>query len=621
MGISLYILPEIDKKLILIRRNMPGIAGIYTNSVLKDWKRKTHGLVRNMVWDRSYLVESIEVPQKKIFFTCSSSGTIPISKIEKKDGLVSVLFGEFYDFNLQNDKNNLKFLHNNIINKYLSKDYDFFKDIDGTYIAAIWNNAENELVLINDTFGSFPIYYCHLKNIFIFSSQIKALSSVLYERNISEISLAERLLLGFSINGKTILENVYHVWPGTILKLKNNRINQIKYFDPRYIEKKDYSDLDNIVSSFSNSISIRFNKNERNAVALSGGFDSRVIWSEIYNQKYPARAVTFGTEKSLDIKIAQEICKKLNIKHKILYLKNVDCNKFDELLSNYITMTEGSSGLDSLFVIPYYEWLRGQFDALFDGTGSALYRRQVFSKYSYNFNSRKNLAKFILDNYSYPVHKLALINKEFINTYKIKVNENLKEYFNRDFIVKNLEDKIDLFYLHHFIAFRFSSDSILQTHYLKLRHPFCDTKTFDLIRNLPLNWRKKILPHKYIINRKLPVLKLFPLVNSNILIPYKGFLWKRILLIMLNKIQIKGDFKFPKLQVQQRPIVDFKFLFQNTLNNFLKNTLLDTQLPLNKMKIENMIESHKKGEHDFSRIFLNLLAIEKSLSILMHDDS
>ena len=52
---------------------------------------------------------------------------------------------------------------------------EIFKEFNGIFSFAIWNEAKQELVLCRDQFGIKPLYYSILDNTIIFSSEIKAI--------------------------------------------------------------------------------------------------------------------------------------------------------------------------------------------------------------------------------------------------------------------------------------------------------------------------------------------------------------------------------------------------------------------------------------------------------------
>jgi len=60
---------------------------------------------------------------------------------------------------------------------YLYQEYgvDCFRQLNGMFALAIWDDAESQLVLARDHFGIKPLYYCHQGRRFAFASEAKAL--------------------------------------------------------------------------------------------------------------------------------------------------------------------------------------------------------------------------------------------------------------------------------------------------------------------------------------------------------------------------------------------------------------------------------------------------------------
>jgi asparagine synthase (glutamine-hydrolysing) len=58
---------------------------------------------------------------------------------------------------------------------YLQEGADFFRKLNGTFAAAIWDSRIRRLVLTNDRFGMKPLYYARVPGKFLIASEIKSL--------------------------------------------------------------------------------------------------------------------------------------------------------------------------------------------------------------------------------------------------------------------------------------------------------------------------------------------------------------------------------------------------------------------------------------------------------------
>ena len=89
-------------------------------------------------------------------------------EIYNTDELRKQLKGKGYDFTTTTDTEV-------ILCGYMEKGTDFFQQLNGIYAVAIWDGAENRLVLVRDRAGVKPLFYAVRSGELIFGSEPKAL--------------------------------------------------------------------------------------------------------------------------------------------------------------------------------------------------------------------------------------------------------------------------------------------------------------------------------------------------------------------------------------------------------------------------------------------------------------
>ena len=62
-----------------------------------------------------------------------------------------------------------------VVRGYLAEGTPFFCKLTGKFSAAIYDGAQNRLLLVNDKFGMRPLYYSQVGERFLFASEIKSL--------------------------------------------------------------------------------------------------------------------------------------------------------------------------------------------------------------------------------------------------------------------------------------------------------------------------------------------------------------------------------------------------------------------------------------------------------------
>ncbi|MCK4558254.1 MAG: hypothetical protein KAV45_00620 [Calditrichia bacterium] len=595
---------------------MPGIGGYWTSHSKLPWGNKTQKFINPMVWRKKDQIKVINVPDKGVLLTSVASPTLNISDVDKDRIYYSVFYGKLYSINNEKALTELDISHRLIVDEYLKNGPEFLARVEGAYLLAIYDYLRDELSIMNDPFGSLPLNYYLNKNELIFSSQIQSIQSLISTR-LDESAFAEHLSMGITLNGKTFLKDIYRLWPGTVVKISRQGYEKIHYFKPVYaispemsIKRKLKMTLDN----FNTSIKENLNPDLNTAAALSGGFDSRLIWGAVYSQNIPATATTFGETAALDIKIAYLIAKTLNISHEAFILNQETLTNFTDKAEKLINMTEGFTNVESTIVIPYYQWLIRKYQVMIDGTGSALYRRQVFRRNSSMLRSKDVLPVFIFNSHQFGDGETDPDKAAFLADHQSEIFSNLEEYFTKYRDYGTIKDLIDLFYLHHYIGFRFSSDIMLQTQYIDFFHPFCNTSIYQLIRGFSVGERRKLLFHKYAIHHFESRLESIPLVNSGLLVPYRGFRMKRVIPIGLAILNERYKINIIPKRYKRCPVFNFKEAYRENLLPFVEDILLDHKTQSrpfwNGKVLERNLRLHREQKINFTSTITNIITAE-----------
>lgn len=595
---------------------MPGIGGYWTSHPKLRWVNQTQKFITPMVWRKEDRVKVIDVQDKSVLLTSVTSRTLNISDVSKDRIYYSVLYGKLYSINNEKTHSELEKSHRFIVEEYLSNGPEFLTKVEGVYLLAIYDYRRDELSIMNDSFGSLPLNYYLNKNELIFSSQIQSIQSLI-STTLNESAFAEHLSMGITLNGKTFLKDIYRLWPGTILKINGQGFEKIHYFKPVYAISSEMSTkkkLKMTADNFKSSIKENLNPDLITAAALTGGFDSRLIWSAVYNQNIPATAATFGGTGALDIRIADLIAKTLNLSHEVYNLTEEALQDFEDKAKEVIKTSEGFTNIESVILIPYYQWLMRKYQILIDGTGSALYRRQVFRRKSNMIRSKDELPDFIFNSHQIYNGKYDPDKNAFLAKHRSQIFSDLEEYFKKFRNYGTIQDLIDLFYLHHYIGFRFSSELMFQTQYIDSFHPFCNASIYQLIRGFSVGERRKLLFHKHAIHHFESRLESIPLVNSGILVPYHGYRIRRILPIGLAILKERYNINIIPERYKRYPVFNFKEAYRENLLPFVEGILLDHKTQSrpfwNGKVLERNLRLHRDQNIDFSSTITNIITAE-----------
>ena len=238
-----------------------------------------------------------------------SSGHQPMQSI---DGSLTIVFnGEIYNFKeLRNElasayKFQTKSDTEVILAGYQKWGIEVLKKLEGMFAFALWDNQKKQLLLARDRFGEKPLYYTEQKDIFAFTSELKALEKYSgIQRNIDQSSLVQYLQYGQVPSPNTIFQGIKKLEPAEYLIYKNGIIEQKKYFELvfRPEEKISFVEAKNRIEELGKSaVQKMLVADVPVGVCLSGGIDSSLVayWAKQSQPDLHTFSIGFS-EKSFD---------------------------------------------------------------------------------------------------------------------------------------------------------------------------------------------------------------------------------------------------------------------------------------------------------------------------------
>jgi hypothetical protein len=195
---------------------------------------------------------------------------------------------------------------------------------------------EHGIRIENDWLASVPVFYNANEKI-ISTLSLKTLGS---GRKINADGLKYYLKYGYSVFGKTILEDIQFLNPYSALEFSGQGIKLEKKEDftkeESQWEEKTEGAL--VLEKIQNYLNVELEKhNDEIIIPTSGGYDSRLL-NDMVKEKSQIRSFTYGFSdnqaKSEDVQIAKHLSKKLKTQWEHISLKN----PFEEMDSWYKIM-------------------------------------------------------------------------------------------------------------------------------------------------------------------------------------------------------------------------------------------------------------------------------------------
>lgn len=193
-----------------------------------------------------------------------------------------------------------------ILHLYEEYGSDGLTRLNGMFAIAIWDAPRQQLLLARDRAGKKPLYYSHVGEEFVFSSELTSLlEHPSISREIDPTALDNYFALGYSPSPLTIFKHVKQLEPGCLLIWKAGREEVKRYWRlwPRPSRlRSEQEAAEQLLDLLKDAVRIRLHSDVPFGALLSGGVDSGLVvglMSQLMN--IPVHTFTVGfSEKSLD---------------------------------------------------------------------------------------------------------------------------------------------------------------------------------------------------------------------------------------------------------------------------------------------------------------------------------
>jgi asparagine synthase (glutamine-hydrolysing) len=222
--------------------------------------------------------------------------------------------------------------------------------LSGSYCAAILEESTGALVLFADRLGSYPIYWFHTDDRFVFASELRAALRDHPRPTLNASAVADFLKFGFPMGDKTLASGVDMVPAGSTVtcctRTGTVQVQQhasiVEFFEPADIDRDRY--LDEVRAASAASMDRAVTGSHRFGLSLSGGLDTRVILSAMDRRGRSKGTATFtlGGRGCADEVIGYELARMAHTDHQFVAL---DDHYLDDLLPTVTQMVSLTDGM------------------------------------------------------------------------------------------------------------------------------------------------------------------------------------------------------------------------------------------------------------------------------------
>ena len=601
---------------------MPGIAGIISKNSEEKTAIDLKMMIATMLHESFYAHGDYANGQLKthVGWVChegSFSDCMPVWN-EKKN-VVLIFFGEnFTDLELfrylksrnhQFDNSNASYL----IHLYEEKGIDFLQELNGWFSGILIDIKEGNVFLFNDRYGMQRIFYYEGKDAFYFASEAKALLKVCPElREIDMKGFGEFLSCNCVLENRTLFKNVF-LLPGAAAWIfgRDDSVEKTCYFKPDVWEKQPWLEKEYFYSkledTFKKILPRYFRANQKIGISLTGGLDTRAIMGnmKMSEGKYPC--YTFGGmyRDCYDVKVARKVADTCHQTHQTLYLDKKFLSDFPEYAEKAIYISDGYVDVSGAYEIYLNSLAREIAPIRMTGNYGGEILRAIEGKIKATPPDEK--------------------------IYSSDINIHLRDAENTVAGLYNSSSHPMTFNLCKEMPWLRNLGFICEQSQLTPRTPYLDNDLVALMYRAPPEVRNDMELTLRLIAEGSPELgvilsdrgfggnKKFPI--STLIERYYDFLFKAEYAYNYGMPQwlAQMDYVFMSMHLEKlflgcHKFAHYRIWFRDELADYIKGILLDGKSLgrpyVNSKKVEKMVQSHTKGDRNYTTDISKLVSLE-----------
>jgi asparagine synthase (glutamine-hydrolysing) len=260
-----------------------------------------------------------------------------------------------------------------LIHAYEAFGESFVEKLDGMFAFALWDVAEQRLILARDRLGKKPLFYVQADGAIIFSSELHSL--ILHPRvprHVDPAAIDQYLSFGYIPAPWTIYRDVKKLEPAHYLVWERGRVRTERYWVLRYAPKLRLAEteaLDQLESLLREAVRKRLVSDVPLGAFLSGGIDSSAVVALMTElAEKPARTFTIGFEDQeySELAYARTVAAHLGTDHHECVVKSDAVEVLPTLVRHYGEPYGDSSALPTYYLA---QQARGALTVALNGDG------------------------------------------------------------------------------------------------------------------------------------------------------------------------------------------------------------------------------------------------------------
>jgi asparagine synthetase B (glutamine-hydrolysing) len=184
--------------------------------------------------------------------------------------------------------------------------------LNGGFVAAVWHARARRLVVFNDRFGLFPLYYARVPGGLAFGSGVRAvLAHPSVNRSVDPVAINQFLVYDHLLDDRTLVEAVRLLPQASVLTCDGRGALDPPYwtlaYPQTYEPQPEAAYVDGLLHHLRTSVARQRPAGQPAAVLLSGGLDSRILLGILAELGETVESLTFGIPGCDDARVASEV--------------------------------------------------------------------------------------------------------------------------------------------------------------------------------------------------------------------------------------------------------------------------------------------------------------------------
>jgi len=368
----------------------------------------------------------------------------------------------------------------------------YYRDaIKGSYVLILYDKKENVIELVTDRLNVLPLYYAYADGRLVVSSNTAMiLKNIWVNREIDPLSMAMQGLFDYMLGEHYFFKGIRRCENARIYRFSKEGMSREAFWDVSELYHETLlpknESLNLLAEQLKKNVALYTSDTDKFLLSLTGGFDGRTNLAVLDRPKEDYLCYSYGMPGSKQIRVPQDIAKKLDIHYRPIELETEFLDSYYEnsKLASYFSNGTAPIGFCN---IPYaFKKLSAYSDTIITGLFGSEILRPIHNN-GIQIND-KAFDIFLSDDSSEGLEK-ALQKVKRLNLIESRLlsdsYDGLLAYFNEHYFQKYQKfdslTRLFFFTIQEGIRKYFSQEISIERVFVSTRFPYFDTDLVDLI--------------------------------------------------------------------------------------------------------------------------------------------